>query len=506
MRNTTSRLTVWPLAALAIAFTLLGRSAAADTIAWWRFEPDDTGTPSVNEFLADSSGGNPLINSGAETDSDIAAGAAGSGSAYFNGAGIMQTVNTLDLSPYRHISLSWWMKVQSTALGLAWEHSTDLNSNPGAIVSSVHDSQAPSNHGLGAMRGLGCYYRDAYPHDDGSGDVWEQFTFQFNLDSPSTPEVVKVWRNGALVGTPSDLYTLVLPNSFVNKEFFIGARSGPKLGFVGKLDELKVATASEYVNLVGHNPNLVGYWRLGESAGSTAADVKGVNNGTYVNVSSGDFAQEGPILHDMDTAVDFNGSTSYVDCGTDASLSGSGWPGLTLAAWVKPDAAALSGYRAIVTKWDGRAPSQDDYWMALDNGKVSIALSDGAHEYGLTGNAALAADQWSFVAATWDNATDQYNIYINGVLDISAIDATVLELNASSDRPVVIGGQAYSTWDFRRYFPGAIDEVAIFNTALSETEILAMYHAAVPEPTSAVLLLVGLAVGTLSWRRRRLNG
>ena len=103
-------------------------------------------------------------------------------------------------------------------------------------------------------------YRDTYPHDDGdgSGDVWDHYTMQFNIDSPSTPEVVKIWRNGALVGTPAVVYSPVLPGSFVNRRFFVGARSGAQYGLVGKLDELKAETASEYVNVGPGDSSLEG--------------------------------------------------------------------------------------------------------------------------------------------------------------------------------------------------------------------------------------------------------
>ncbi len=491
MRNTTSRLTVGSSTVLAIVVTLLGQPAAAATIASWQFEPGD--------FLADSSGnGNTLSNSGAVSDSDVAAGATGSGSAYFDGGDIMQTVGTLDLTPYRHIRVSWWQKTTTDAVGLPWEQTTNYNSHVGAIVSSVNEYGAGG--GSGNIRAPGGPVQDQFPHAHGSGNTtWEKVAIEYNLDSPTMHEVVKVFNDGVLVGTDT-ITPPAPPAALLNERFFIGARSGVVAGLNGKMDELTIETVSDYVNDVGNHPNVVGYWRLGESAGPTAWEVTGnPGNGTYVNVAPGDFSQEGAILDDLDTAVDFNGSNSYVDCGNDASLNGA-WPGLTLAAWVKPDAAALSGLHTVLSKWDGNA-SRDHFGLWLVNGKAMIAVCDGSYgETGVSSVASLVADKWQFVVGTWD-ATGAYQLYIDGVLDPATGSQAGSGINTSSAKNLLIGTQG--TPGFERWFPGMIDEVAIFNTTFSEAEVLAMYHAAVPEPTSAALLLVGLAVGTLSWRRRR---
>ncbi len=102
-----------------------------------------------------------------------------------------------------------------------------------------------------------------------------------------------------------------------------------------------------------------------------------------------------------------------------------------------------------------------------------------------------------------DFANDQIRVYIDGV-------GTTIAANFSS--PFVAGGtdthtdsiganQMATGWD--RFFDGLIDEVAVYNYALSEERILAHFAAAIPEPSSVAMVVVGAAL--LRRRRRSFN-
>src|SRR5688572_22664775 len=68
-----------------------------------------------------------------------------------------------------------------------------------------------------------------------------------------------------------------------------------------------------YISQVSSHPDLVASWRLGESGGATAAEVKGVSPGTYTNFSDpADYGRPGAIAGDPNTAAYFDGSNNYV--------------------------------------------------------------------------------------------------------------------------------------------------------------------------------------------------
>lgn len=480
---------IFGAAMLVLVVTVAPARAAVftpETIAWWRFDPHD--------FLADSSGrGNVLSNSGALSDPDTACGG-GSGSAYFNGSAIMQTASTLDLTPYNHIAMSWWQKVESTSVAILWEHSANYTANLGGFIGVVNE--APKYlPAYVALRGTNVNM-DTFPYTNGT---WQHFTAQINLGLPSNNihEAVKIYQDGVLVG--ADKLAGTRAAAFLNQTFFLGARSGVAAPLVGRLDEVKIETASSYVNDVANHANLVGYWRLGESAGTTAWEVKGtVGNGTYVNTTAGDFSQPGAVNFDLDTAMRFNGA-SYVNAGNHASLNGA-WDGLTVAAWVKPDSAALSGTSLLAGKW-ANSIAQDHFGLFLLNGKVMLAVGDGVvGESGLASDTVLTADEWYFVAGTWDATTRDYNLYINGELDPATRKQFGNGINTSSTTTMKIGAQVVG---IPRHFAGLIDEVAVFNTALGGQELMAFYRTAmVPEPSSVLLAVMAL-LGLFGRRRRR---
>lgn len=198
-------------------------------VANWQFDGD--------HFLADSSGNNhTLVNRGA-TQVD--------GAALFNGKAMMSSVDSIDLTPYTKVRVSWSEKATSpNSDQVVWEQSENYNFTPGAIC-AWHSATG----GMAAIHGTGeqCFNLDEYPV---AADTWENFTVEYNLitdrgdRAACRADVVKVFKDGTQIGLATRLESFA-PESFVNAAFHIGARAGaapplPIPGFTGLIDNVKI--------------------------------------------------------------------------------------------------------------------------------------------------------------------------------------------------------------------------------------------------------------------------
>jgi hypothetical protein len=112
-----------------------------------------------------------------------------------------------------------------------------------------------------------------------------------------------------------------------------------------------------------------------------------------------------------------------------------------------------------------------------------------AQDIDVTGPTALPVNQWSHLAATYNGS--RFRLYVNGAL---IADRALAGSIATSTRPLRIGGN--SVWD--EYFGGLIDEVRVYNRALSQAEIQADMNSpvvAAPDTQAPVATMVAPAEG-----------
>jgi glucose/arabinose dehydrogenase/PKD repeat protein len=213
-------------------------------------------------------------------------------------------------------------------------------------------------------------------------------------------------------------------------------------------------------------PGLVLAYGFEETSGTTANDVSAAKNNGSVNgatsTASGRFGR----------ALSFDGVNDRVDVPDAASLDLT--TGMTLEAWVKP--TTTSGWRTAILKE-----------MGGEDLAYALYASDGSRPRGeiltsayntAAGSAALPLNAWSHIAATYDGKNQRF--YLNGTLvKVTTITGSM----PNSPNPLRIGGNAL--WG--EYFGGLIDEVRVYNRALSATEIGADMNSAVgtgsPPPT-----------------------
>lgn len=212
--------------------------------------------------------------------------------------------------------------------------------------------------------------------------------------------------------------------------------------------------------------SLYAHWKFDETSGSNAADS---------SVNSSDGAVDGAAwTTGLDNnALSFDGSNDVVTFGTGPSLGGQ--TDFTLSAWIKTSATT-----------DGVIIQQRD--VAGWNGEYVVSVAaDGTVHFMLYGNSAY---QYDFgTTATVNNGAWHHIVVIrdgeDGYIYIDAAAPTTTT-GTLRDLDATIGvGIGADIRDNGSYFNGLIDDVRIYNEALSSTDISALYDAFMTADTTA---------------------
>ena len=132
---------------------------------------------------------------------------------------------------------------------------------------------------------------------------------------------------------------------------------------------------------------------------------------------------------------------------------------MTLEAWVKP--STLGGWRTAMLKETASGLAYALY-VNDDVARPAAYVNLGAADRTAAGTTAVSTTDWTHLAATFDGAT--LRLYVNGVLARSVAMSGAI---AQSGGALRIGGN--NVWG--EFFAGVIDEVRVYNRALSATEI-----------------------------------
>ena len=210
---------------------------------------------------------------------------------------------------------------------------------------------------------------------------------------------------------------------------------------------IATATTSSTLPATG----LVAAYGFNEGGGTTVSDVSGNNNNGAITGAT--WTTQGRF----GSALSFNGVNNVVRIASSLSLNVSS--AMTLEAWIKPT-AAQSGWRTIMQR------EAEAYFLNASNSDGALLPSGGGTFNGTTayvsGTTANPVNVWTHVALTYDGAA--LRLYVNGVLAANQSRSGAIQTNSN---PVWIGGNS----PYGEYFQGLIDEVRIYNRALSQAEI-----------------------------------
>jgi hypothetical protein len=230
----------------------------------------------------------------------------------------------------------------------------------------------------------------------------------------------------------------------------------------------------------------IGYWRLGEEGSdATALDASSFSrHGVYQDgVARG---LRGAIAQDGDTAAQFNatGIVKVVSSAFDLSNN------FTLEAWVTNDNP--EGYHRIFSTFDNASGGVTGYGFGVFNDNL-IFTRFGLQDF-FTSIALPADGRYHHLVLAF-SAANEAEFYLNGTLQTRMPGSG----SVFTGTPFLqIGGR--DVGGFTEMWNGKIDEVAVYRGVLSPLRVAAHYAAGIPEPSTSVLLLLGL----VSMRRVRL--
>lgn len=264
--------------------------------------------------------------------------------------------------------------------------------------------------------------------------------------------------------------SLVLPNVQVaNQGDYTVRATNPAGSTISSTARLTIQTLppNSYASVIMADQP-VGYWRLNESTGEVAKDYAGGYNGAYLNGVT--LGQPGALAGDTDNAAGFaQDAMTKVDVPYAAELNPTNY---TVEAWVKSTGG--TGHRSPLTS---RADSPQRGYIFYATPANTWEFWTGAGTgWDIIAGPVVQEGQWTHLAATFDGATKQF--FVNGALMGSSTNA--MQLNQVS--PLRIGAGA-TEGDGNFFFQGDIDEVAVFDRALSPERIQAHFGAGLGSTT-----------------------
>ena len=246
----------------------------------------------------------------------------------------------------------------------------------------------------------------------------------------------------------------------------------------GTRGKARITTGMQFSQTINHTLGAyaVGIWSFNEGGGGIANDWSGyANHGTIVGATY----VGGPAGGDNDTpyhvlgqkegkyALSFNAASDYVNCGQGTSLE---LEMLTIEYWIKPPTGGDSSWRYThIRKLGGPGRPYWTYGRVGSNFTFEMRPDDNSYHILSTTGISWDSAKWYHLAWTYDNDTGLWQVFVNGVQNNDKTDKITLCTGTGVLR---IGGPDL--------FNGAIDEVRIYERALSAVQIQQRYVESAP--------------------------
>ncbi len=345
-----------------------------------------------------------------------------------------------------NISFSAWIKMNANPT--AWSQIVGDYGNQGALYVSTAGNvrfQLTLASGTGNVN---------------AGDVaiplntWVHFVGTWENES-----TLKIYKDGVFVSQSASAYS----NPILGfGGFSLSYYASGGATFNGTIDEVRIynrsLSASEVKELY-LSKGLVGYWKMDADQKNTTDTFDSSGYYNHGKITGATITNEGKFKE----AYKFDGGADYINAANDINLTGN----FTLSSWVRPTETSAAVYMRILS-WDNSPASSigDFEWAYRTDAPYNTLEIFNKTTWLDVGAGSVTRNSWSHVALV-QNGTDYLN-YVNGVFK-SANKGYVSPLGK-----VAIGyrrdSQGGGGWN------GSIDEVRIYNRALTDAEIAGLYN------------------------------
>ncbi len=399
-------------------------------------------------------------------------------------------------------TFSVWIRTNSTYWGRTIiEH--------GGSASTLQELGTGTNGGTN-INYFGGLNAGTYPNNLITSNQWVHFVAMYD----STTSTTKIYCNGVLVTTQ----ILTTPFNTTQGTLWIGKKSplfitnaGDDYVWQGELDDISIynRTLSEteiqqlYTGtvIVASCPSLSGTLTNGLVAYypfcGNANDASGSNNNGTVNGATLTADRFG----NANSAYSFDGTSNYIRC-VNAGVTGSN--SRSVAFWIKTNSTSPG---SIISYGNSDSSSQDFRVILHGLGISCGANTDMACTITGSGRGIQYASNntWDFFTIVYDNtlSTNLLNvkIYKNGILATSYCDENITNsLNTGSTNPLTIGCYHWLSYSGnKQYFSGTLDDIGLWNRALTPDEVLTLYGQNICYQSVTVTDTLIISTGILSY-------
>jgi len=211
---------------------------------------------------------------------------------------------------------------------------------------------------------------------------------------------------------------------------------------------------------------LVGYWKFDEDSGNIAVDSSGQgNDGALTNGPVWIQAKHG-------SGLSFDGIDDYLDAGINYLEPAN----LTISVWVKRRSDPMAPYKqTFVCKAINRTNTLPyaSYALFYDRNnsqelELFLGFIDDTIGMFTTSGGMLELNKWYHVAATYDGS--RARIYVNGSLKCDQPASKKIKYDPAFNDSLIIGSKPMGAPE-RDFFDGVLDDVRIYNRALTQEEV-----------------------------------
>ena len=274
-----------------------------------------------------------------------------------------------------------------------------------------------------------------------------------------------VWINGVEMGSSGSPSSITVNKTQIGRRYNNGAY---QYYFKGEIDQVRIfdtaLTSGEVNSLYNEtatsaalgtidSPSTVAYYKMAD-----ATDETGSYNGTPTNV---DFNVQGKYGF----AGKFNGSSSKIDLGNNPSNNSSTF---SVSLWFKTN--GHSGTATIINNGGANSGEKGYALRILSSGYLRFGTNELSSAFTSDISVDYADNNWHHVAISYNKGT--YDIYVDDVLKANGTNGTFV---STATRPTWIGQFSYTPSNIE-FFNGQIDQVRLFNKAISAAEVTTLYN------------------------------